>query len=110
MFTPSTHFMNFYIAGFTFANGIDVIDDLKLGVNVQLVGETDNPHDPHAVAIYFEKTHIGYIPADQNEDIWNFIFFGHGDMFDAKISSVFPDKHPEKQFMVTIRIKDNRKK
>ena len=109
MFTPSTHFMDFHIAGFTFANGIDVIEDLVLGAKVKLVSEPDNPHDPHAVAIYFGETHIGYIPRIHTENIWNLLFFGYGDIFVAKISSVFPDNHPEEQFRVTVKIKDNRK-
>jgi hypothetical protein len=108
MFTRSRHFIDCHIAGFTFADGLDVIDKLKLGTEVAIVGEPDNPHDSDAVAIYYGECRIGYVPRNHNADISKLLFFGHNDIFEAKISSVFPDSHPEQQFRITVRVKDNR--
>jgi hypothetical protein len=109
MFTRSRHFLDCHIAGFTFADGLDVIDELKLGTEVAIVGEPDNPHDPDAVAIYYGDSRIGYIPRNHNADISALLYFGYGNIFETKISSVFPDNPPEQQFRVTVKIKDNRK-
>lgn len=43
--------MDFHLAGFAYCDGLDVIEELKLGQTVQLVREEGNPHDPDAVAI-----------------------------------------------------------
>nr|WP_248030013.1 HIRAN domain-containing protein [Streptococcus suis] len=45
---------------------LDVIDQLKPGTPVQLVGEPSNPHDSEAVAIFYQGTKLGYIPSDKN--------------------------------------------
>jgi hypothetical protein len=106
MFTPSRQFLDCHIAGFTFWDGLDVIEELKVGTVVTLKSEPDNPHDSEAVAIYFGDSKLGYIPRNHNGDISQFIFFGHGNVFEAKINSVFPDKHLEQRFRVTIKIRD----
>lgn len=107
MFTPSRHFMDFHIAGFTYWDGIDVFDQLKIGTEVRLELEDDNPHDHNAVAIYYEDTKIGYIPQYKNSEISNLIRLGHGDIFEAKISSRIPDEHTERQFRVLVRVRNN---
>jgi hypothetical protein len=106
MYTPSKHYLDFYIAGFTYWDGLDAIGDIKLGTEVILKGEPDNPYDPEAVAIFVGDHKIGYMPKDRNAEISKFLYFGHSDVFEAKISSIFPDKHPEQQFRVTVKIKE----
>ena len=107
-YTPSRHLVSFNIAGFSHYDGIDVINELGLGKNVTLAIEPDNPYDPEAVAILYEGKKLGYIPKDKNSLLSMLIFYGHGDIFEAKIERVNITSHPEQQFHVTIRVKDNR--
>ena len=92
------HFSNFHIAGFTYYDGVDVIDELKIGKSLILKAERENPHDANAVAIYYNKTKLGYVPAEQNEMISKFFRLGYSDIFEAKISQKNEEVHPENKF------------
>lgn len=105
---PSRFFMDFHIAGFAYYDGLEVIENLKIGRVVNLVGEPDNPRDPEAVAIYYEGKKLGYIPSSKNTMFSTFLYFGHSDLFEARIQTVNFENHPERQFRVVVRIKDNR--
>jgi len=109
MFERSRNLLDCHIAGFTYYDGLDVIDELKLGTSVTLKSEPDNPYDPNAVAIYFKETKLGYVPQAKNICISNLLYFGYGDIVDAKISQHQPEAHMENQFRVVIKLKDNRK-
>ncbi|MGX7205298.1 HIRAN domain-containing protein [Enterococcus pingfangensis] len=107
-YEKSRHFMDFHIAGFAYYEGIDVIEELTLGKPVSLVAEPDNPYDPEAVAIYYQDQKIGYVPKDKNEYLSKFLYFGHGEIFEAKIQYINKETHPERQFRVVVKIADNR--
>ncbi|MGX7350367.1 restriction endonuclease [Enterococcus canis] len=109
-YEPSRFFMDFHIAGFAYYDGLEVIEELKLGTVVTLVGEPDNPHDPDAVAIYYQGKKLGYIPSSKNTMFSTFLYFGHSDLFEARIQTVNLEHHPERQFRVVVRVKDQRHK
>ena len=97
-------FATFYIAGFTYWNGIDVFDEFKIGTSLQLEVEPTNGHDPNAVKILYQDTMLGYIPRDQNEEISKFLQLGYTGLFTTKINRINPDAHPEKQISVVVKI------
>ncbi|MGX7086995.1 HIRAN domain-containing protein [Gemelliphila palaticanis] len=107
-YEPSRHIMDFHIAGFTYYEGIDVIDELSLGVSVDLFAESDNPYDPESIAIYYKNKKIGYVPKDKNSLISKYLYFGHNEIFESKIQYVNKEEHPERQIRVVLKIKDNR--
>ncbi|MET3644456.1 HIRAN domain-containing protein [Streptococcus gallinaceus] len=107
-FEPRRHYLDFHLAAFAYYDGLEVIDQLKLGAPVQLMTEPENIHDPHAVVIFFENTKIGYVPADYNQELSKFLYFGYGDIFEARIQMVNHETHPERQFRVVVKLKDNR--
>ena len=100
-------YFNCHIAGFSHWEGCLVINKLKPGAKLKLERDTHNPFDPHAVAIYYKDTKLGYIPKNQNEDISIFLDMGHSDLFDARVQSVCPYNHPESQVRIAIFIKHN---
>ena len=100
------HFTTFHIAGFTYYNGVDVFENLKIGAQLKLKAEPENPFDPNAVAIYYQEEKLGFVPKDENEMLRKFLNLGYTDLFEAKISQVSPDAHPEKQIRVVVRIID----
>ena len=97
-----------FIAGFSHSDGISVIDQLEIGVPVTLFAEPDNPYDPDAVLIYFDDVKLGYIPKGENSLFSNLLYFGHGDILEARISAKDTTAHPEKQFRIAISYRDNR--
>lgn len=108
MYERSRNLIDCHIAGFTYYDGLDVIEELKLGTPVTLKSEPENPYDHEAVAIYFGKTKLGYVPQAKNGFVSNLLYFGHNDILEAKINSHNPEANPENQFRIVIKIKDNR--
>lgn len=107
-YQPSRHLLDFHIAGFTYSDGLEVIDELTLGQSVTLVAEPDNPYDAEAVAIYYHDVKLGYVPKDKNSLLSKLLYFGHQDVFDAQIQYVNKETHPERQFRVVVKVRDNR--
>jgi len=109
MYKRSRNMLDCHIAGFTYHDGLDVIDQLKLGTVVTLKSEPDNPFDPNAVAIYYEDTMLGYIPRVANYKVSQLLYFGHNDILEARINSINLDANPENQFRIIVKVKDKRK-
>ena len=102
------HFSNFNLAGFTYYDGLDVFGDLKVGTLLTLKSEPDNRYDPSAIAIYYDKKKLGFVPREENGLLFKFLELGYSDLFEARINRISPESHPEKQIGVVIRI--NKKK
>lgn len=98
------HFSTFYIAGFTYWDGLEVFDELKIGTILTLEAEPTNGHDPNAVKILYKNTMLGYIPRSENELISKFLQLGYTDLFNVRINRVNLETHPEKQINVTAKI------
>jgi len=109
MYERSRNLLDCHIAGFTYYDGLDVINDLKLGTQVTLKSEPENPYDHEAVAIYYGDTKLGYVPQAKNSFVSNLLYFGHDGIVEARINSHNPEANTENQFRVVIKIKDNRK-
>ncbi|MCL1969149.1 MAG: HIRAN domain-containing protein [Bacteroidetes bacterium] len=100
------HFSTFHIAGFTYYNGVDLFENLKIGTQLSLKAEPENAFDPNAVAIYYQEEKLGFVPRDENPLLRKFLNLGYTDLFEIKISQVSPETHPEKQIRVVVRIKE----
>lgn len=96
----------FYVAGFTYYDGIDVIGDLKIGTPLRLIVEPENRFDPHAVAIYYGGSKLGFIPSEENKLISQFLQLGYDELFELKINRISLESHPEKQIGVILRIRE----
>ncbi len=105
----SKFFDRFNIAGFTFWDGYMAIDQLRAGVELQLVREEDNRYDPQAVAIYLGEYKLGYIPRDNNNIVSKFFDFGYTDIFELRVQCVQPEANPERQVQVALYIKEAKK-
>lgn len=107
MYTPSKHFVDFHLAGFSYWDGAKIIGSLSPGDKLDLKVEPENPYDPEAVALYKDGNKLGYIPSDRNSAISQLLFFGH-DIFEAYVFQIDPTAHLERQVKVTVMIKDAR--
>lgn len=108
-FERSRYIMDFHLAGFAYQDGLDVIDELSLGKPVQLVLEPDNPYDANAIAIFYKGHKLGYMPKAKNELLSTLLYFGYEELFEARIQAVNLEQHPERQFRIVIKVRDNRK-
>jgi len=98
------HYATFHIAGFTYWDGLDVFDELKVGTKLTIEAEPTNGYDPNAVKILFNETLLGYIPRGENDEISKFLQLGYSELFSVKISRINPETHTEKQISVTVKI------
>jgi hypothetical protein len=103
----SKQFLSCHVAGFAHWDGIEVIDELKLGTALDMAIEEDNKYDPQAVALYYGKHKLGFIPADKNSALYQMLYFGY-DIFDVFINRIDLEAHPERQLGITVRIRDAR--
>jgi hypothetical protein len=103
------HLLSCGIAGFTYYDGVDVYNDLKIGTELILEAEPSNRYDADAVAIYYKTTKLGYIPKDENCLISQFLNLGYNDIFEVKINRISAEAHPEKQISIQIRIRKKNK-
>ena len=107
-------FMDCHLAGRRYHDADEVWDKLKVGTVLQLVLDTDNRHDPNAVAVVYNDKEmdddilIGYIPRCHNETIASFLEMGWNDTFECRISKKDEEAHPENQIRLTIKIKRNK--
>lgn len=98
------HFTNFDLAGFTYWDGVEAFDKLKIGLKLRFERELDNKYDPKAVAIYFEEYKLGYIPRANNSEIAKLCEQGYANIFDVRINRISADEHTESQIGVVVHI------
>lgn len=100
------HLDNFHIAGFSYWDGCEAFEHLKIGTRLDLVREDDNAFDPYAVAIYYEDFKLGFIPRGSNHDISKYLDMGLEDIYEVRITRLTPDARPEQQVEVIIYVKN----
>lgn len=98
------HFTNFDLAGFTYWDGVEVFDKLKIGLKLRFEREMDNKYDPKAVAIYFEDAKLGYVPRANNSEIAKLCEQGYSRIFDVRINRISADEQTENQIGVVVHI------
>lgn len=108
MYEPSRHLATYHIAGFQHWEGALVLSELKAGTELRLKAEPDNPYDPEAVAIYYKKTKLGYIPATENGAVSIMAAFGHADAFELRVLQVDEQAAPWQQVRVGLFVRDAR--
>ena len=71
------HFMSCHLAARQYYDADLVFEYLRVGKEVRLEREMDNPHDPNAVQVIFntdgEDYLLGYIPRSDNRAIADFL-------------------------------------
>jgi hypothetical protein len=97
---------HFDLAGFTYYDGVEVFQKLSIGKTLELVAEPENKYDPNAIAIYFMKKKLGYVPRTENQIISQLLNLGYTEILEARVNRVSPEKYPEKQVGVVVLFKE----
>ena len=100
----SIYYMDCHIAGFKYWDGIEVFNHLKIGTPLHLVREEDNKYDAEAIAVYWKDAKLGFIPSSMNTDLSKFLDMGYSDIFNVRINRVTPEKEPNSQIGIVIKI------
>lgn len=99
------HYSNFYIAGFSYYDGAEAFNELKIGTRLKLVYEPENRFDPYAVALYYNNYKLGFVPRGQNHELSKFLEMGYEGLFSATINQLDYKACPENQVGVVVKIK-----
>ena len=102
-------YMDCHLAGRKYHDADLVWEYLRVGQTLRLEREQDNPHDPNAVQVIFNKDGedylLGYIPRDCNKDLAAILEMGWTNIFNCRIAGLNPDTHAENQVQLTISIR-----
>ena len=99
------HLQNGNIAGFSYWDGAEAFEHLKIGTELRLVREENNQFDPYAVAIYYQEYKLGFISRNCNHELSKYLDMGYGDIYDVRVNRLNPQAHPEEQVGYIIKIK-----
>ncbi len=83
--TQPTVLAHLRLAGWAFHAGPKLRKLPPAGAQLSLKPEPDNPHDPHAIAVYYGKKQIGYLPAHAAPDYGRLV---NDDLIWATVHSV----------------------
>ena len=67
--TPSILLQHSPIAGFQYYEGENIWPQMKVGDALTLQREQQNRYDPHAIAVYWQQSKLGYIPRRENRTL-----------------------------------------
>ena len=112
-------FTDCFLAGKKYYDTDEVFDKLRIGTKLMLIAEPDNRYDENAVAVAYKDEsdtvskdnvyQLGYIPRSENYAIAQLLNAGWKDIFECKITALRPEKYPNEQIHLTIRINNNKK-
>lgn len=92
----------FYIAGFSFYDGICYLKELQKGMGLILVPEPENEHDEYAVALYYGETKLGYVPKSKNKNVVKLFYSGEYQNYKVIINKINYDDSLERTVQVII--------
>lgn len=65
-----------FVRGFKFYEGKNLLPQMKVGDMLELVREPKNEYDEFALALYYNKQKIGFVPSESNEILSKLIDIG----------------------------------
>lgn len=90
------------LAGFRYYAGETLWQEMKVGDELTLVREPDNPHDANAVRIEWRGHKLGYLPRAENRAVA--AEMDRGAPVAARISALVQDRNPWKRLRVDIHV------
>jgi len=83
------------LAGFRYAGAAEVWPQLRVGDELALVREPDNPHDGNAVRVEWRGRKLGYVPRRQNAALaWG---LDRGAALRARVSRLLAHPNPARR-------------
>jgi len=99
------YFINqFYVAGFQFYYGPELIGKMKVGQELVLRAEPENPHDHYAVELWLGEYKIGHVPRTENKHISRLLRQNFPMV--SRIKAIYPDQPTWEQVEIAVWIKN----
>ena len=91
------------LAGFQYHRASAIWPFLRVGEPLHLRREPSNPHDRHAVAVWFRNEHLGYIPRRENRALAGLM--DQGETLAASIVRLLDDeRNPWRKIRIRVEI------
>jgi hypothetical protein len=88
------------LAGFHYYEATDFWDLLRVGDMLELRRESENPHDPLAVAVWWRGRKLGYVPRRENGTLaWG---MDSGERVSARISRLTAHPNPARRIELEV--------
>jgi hypothetical protein len=88
------------LAGFRHHEAAQAWPDLRVGDELELRREPDNPHDPNAVSVAWRGRKLGYLPRRENAAVaWG---LDRGQRLGARISRLAPHPNPARRVEIEV--------
>ena len=88
------------LAGFQYHAGTVLWDELKVGDELTLVREPDNPHDGRAVRVEWRGIQLGYLPRAENEAVA--AAMDHGERVAGRIAALVQHRNPWRRVRIEV--------
>ena len=80
------------LAGYQYHRAECLRSFLSVGSELRLQREHFNPHDPHAIAVWFKGDKLGYVPRRENRTLAQIM--DRGERLEARIVRLLDDPNP----------------
>lgn len=97
------HLDHFHIAGFSYYDGAEAFNELKIGMLLNIELEPDNSYDPRAVKISYESYHLGYIPRSNNRIFYKLLSVGIKNI-EVRVQRINGEENMEEQIGVVAHL------
>ena len=83
------------LAGFRYHGAAALWRELRVGDRLELARESDNPHDPNAIAVLWRGQKLGYVPRRENTALaWG---LDRGTPLRARVSALAEHPNPARR-------------
>ncbi len=90
------------LAGYQYHRAAAIWPFLRVGEPLRLMREPNNPHDRHAVAVWFRNEHLGYIPRRENRSLARLM--DQGERLEAKIIQMQDHRDPWRKLRIRVEL------
>ena len=108
MYELDRNILNCHLSGFAHYAGPSVFGELKVGTELFIQAEPDNPYDPEAVAVFYGDKKIGFLPKDRNDILCRTLLYSSTNPYEVFINRISPEVNPDRQIGIVVRVKDTR--
>jgi hypothetical protein len=88
------------LAGYQYHAGGEFWDQLKVGDELKLLREPNNPHDKNAVRIEWQGKQLGYLPRAENQAIA--LELDRGSRVEARIARLREARNPWQRVLIDV--------
>jgi hypothetical protein len=90
------------LAGYQYHRAAAIWPFLQVGEKLHLRREPSNPHDRHAIAVWFRNEHLGYIPQRENRTLSTLM--DRGERPEASIIRLLDDENPWRKIRIRVEM------